>query len=134
MTSKKVKTAEVDRSQYLNYKKKAEEFYKSMLHAEKEGYWSAVGLNAVHCAISIADALLVRYGGRRSIDRDHMVALDLMKQNLKIDGVGDKLSAFRRILAKKSLIEYDNAVFSQHDALEILKQAERFYIWARQEL
>jgi len=114
--------------------KKVEEFYKAMLHAEKEGYWNAVGLNAVHCAISIADALLVRYSGMRSIDADHMVALDLMKQNLKIDGVGDKLSAFRRILAKKSLIEYDNAVFSQHDAREILKQAERFYIWARQEL
>jgi len=134
MTSKKVKTAEVDRSLYLNYQRKAEEFYKAMLHAEKEGYWNAVGLNAVHCAISIADALLVRYSGMRSIDADHMVALDLMKQNLKIDGVGDKLSAFRRILAKKSLIEYDNAVFSQHDAREILKQAERFYIWARQEL
>lgn len=40
----------------------------------------------------------------------------------------------RRILAKKSLIEYDNKIFTKHDAMDIMKQTERFYLWGKGEL
>lgn len=134
MTAKKYKIAEVDRSSYANYLQKAEEFYKSMVYAEKSEYWNAVGLNAVHCAISIADALLVKFGGLRSIDSDHMIVVDLMRQKLNLDDMDNKLASLRRILSKKSLVEYDNTVFSKNDATETMKQSERFYMWARGEL
>lgn len=134
MTPKKIKIVEVDRSQYLNYQKKADEFYRAMLHSEKSEFWNAVGLNAVHCAISIADALLVKLRGVRSISSDHMVAVDLLRQGLNISGVEDKIKTLHRILAKKSLIEYDSVVFTKNDAADIMKQAERFYLWAREEL
>jgi len=134
MTAKKIKIVEVDRSQYINYQKKAEEFYLSMLQAEKLAHWNAVGLNAVHCAISMADALLVKFSGTRSISSDHMVVVDLVKQNFNIKDIDNKLNALLRILAKKSLIEYDSVPFSKNDASDIAKQAERFYLWAREEL
>ena len=134
MTAKTLKTVAVDKSQYLNYMKKAEEFYKAMLYAEKSEYWNAVGLNAVHCAISISDALLVRFSGTRSISSDHMVVVDILKQNLNIKDIANKTKALQRILAKKSLIEYDSITFSKNDAMEISRQAERFYLWAREEL
>lgn len=134
MTAKKIKIVEIDRAQYMNYQKKAEEFYLSMLQAEKSGHWSAVGLNAVHCAISMADALLVKFSGIRSISSDHAVAVDLIKQNLNIKDIDDKLNVLLRILAKKSLIEYDSVPFSKSDASDIAKQSERFYLWAREEL
>ena len=134
MTAKKIKIVEIDRTQYMNYQKKSEEFYMSMLQAEKTERWNAVGLNAVHCAISIADALLVKFSGTRSISSNHMVVVDLLKQNLNIKDIDNKLNALLRILAKKSLIEYDSVPFSKSDASDIAKQAERFYLWAREEL
>ncbi|MCX5666703.1 MAG: hypothetical protein NTY34_00085 [Candidatus Omnitrophica bacterium] len=134
MTAKKHKIVEVDKSAFANYLKKAEEFYMAMLYAEKSEYWNAAGLNAVHCAISISDALLVKFGGIRSIDSDHKAVVDIMKQNLNLKEIDNKLSGLMRILSKKSLIEYDNTVFSKNDAVETMKQSERFYTWARQEL
>ena len=80
MTPKNFKIVNVDRSQYLNYLKKAEEFYASMIQAEKSEHWNAVGLNAIHCAISISDALLVRFSGVRSIETDHMLVVDIIKK------------------------------------------------------
>ena len=134
MTSKKYKIVQVDREHFVNYQRKAEEFYKAMLYAEKAEYWNAVGLNAVHCAISIADAMLVKFSGMRSASDDHMLAVDLMKQNLNLPDIRDKLNTLRRILAKKSLVEYDSITFSKNDAMDIMKQSERFYLWAREEL
>jgi len=134
MTSKKHDLIELDRSQYLNYQKKAQDFYKAMLQAEKSEYWNAVGLNAVHCAISISDALLVKFRGIRSISKNHMVVVDILKQNLNLRDINSKISTLKRILAKKSLIEYDSAIFTKSDAQDIMKQSERFYLWAREEL
>jgi len=134
MTAKKIKMVEIDRTQYMNYQLKAEEFYMAMLQAEKSEHWNAVGLNAVHCAISMADALLVKFAGVRSISNDHMVVVDLIRQNLNINDIENKLNTLLRILAKKSLIEYDSVPFSKTDASDIAKQAERFYLWARAEL
>jgi len=131
MTPKKPKIVGVDKSQYQNYIKKADEFYTSMIQAEKSVHWNAVGLNAVHCAISISDALLVRFSGIRSIGTDHMLVVDIIKQNLRLNGIDERLASLRRILAKKSLIEYDSTVFTKSDAIEIMKQAERFYLWGK---
>jgi len=105
-----------------------------MLQAEKSEYWNAVGLNAVHCAISISDALLVKFRGIRSISKNHMIAVDIIKQNLNLKDINNKISTLKRILAKKSLIEYDSATFTKSDAADIMKQAERFYLWAQEEL
>ena len=134
MTARKYKIVEVDKSAFANYLKKAEEFYMAMLYAEKSGYWNAAGLNAVHCAISISDALLVKFSGIRSIDSDHKAVVEIMKQKLNLKDIDNKLSGLMRVLSKKSLIEYDNTVFSKNDAVETMKQSERFYTWARQEL
>lgn len=90
MTPKKFKTVAVDKSQYSVYQKKADEFYKSMLQAEKSGYWNAVGLNGVHCAISMSDALLVKFRGMRSISDDHMLVVDILKQNLDLRDIDNK--------------------------------------------
>ncbi len=40
-----------------------------------------------------------------------------------------KCESLRKILVKKSIIEYENRDFTQKEALEILKLTERFYIW-----
>jgi len=129
MAARKYKTKSIERSEYRIYLKKAEEFYEIMLQAKDMGKWNAVGLNAVHCAISASDALLVFYAGIRSTGDDHLSAVDLLANSLEIPDIKSKCETLRRILVKKSVIEYEGRDFSQAEALEILKLTERFYNW-----
>jgi len=129
MTAKKIKTKVIERSEYKTYLKKASEFYDIMLQAKERGKWNAVGLNAVHCAISSSDAMLVFYAGIRSISDNHLSAIDLLSNSVRLPEVKSKCETLRKILVKKSIIEYENRDFTQKEALEILKLTERFYIW-----
>jgi len=129
MTAKKLKTQAVEKGDYKIFLKKAKDFYDIMLKAGDSGNWTAAGLNAVHCAISCCDAMLVFHLGIRSIGEDHMQAADLLSRLPQkiITGEG---AAFKRIISKKNLIAYENREFRQAEALDILKLAERFYNWA----
>lgn len=129
MVAKKIKTKAVERSEYKTYLKKADEFYDTMLQAKERGKWNAVGLNAVHCAISSSDAMLVFYAGIRSASDDHLAAIDLLSNSIELPDVKSKRETLRKILVKKSIIEYENRDFTQKEALEILKLIERFYSW-----
>ena len=127
---KKTKIRQVDKGDYVIYLNKAEEFYETMHQAYKKRMWTAVGLNAVHCAISSCDAILVYSKGLRSSGENHMQVLDLLTQTPTISGISKQVSSVRRIIAKKNVIAYENREFRQSDATDILKQAERFYTWA----
>lgn len=129
MSAKKIKTKVIERSEYRTYLKKASEFYDTMLRAKERGKWNAVGLNAVHCAISCSDAMLVFYAGIRSTSDDHLAVIDLLSTSIKLPDVKSKCETLRKILVKKSVIEYESRDFTQKEALEILKLTERFYSW-----
>lgn len=124
-----LKARQVDQSKYVIYWNKAEEFYEIMRQAHKQRMWTAVGLNAVHCAISSCDALLVYSQGIRAAGENHMLATDLLAK-APIEGIQKQVATVRRIIAKKNVIAYENREFRQSDASDILKQAERFYRWA----
>ena len=72
MTAKQVKTRAVEKTDYRVYFKKGKEFYQTMFQAEKAENWNAVGLNGVHCVISLIDAILVNLGKDSSDDIDHL--------------------------------------------------------------
>ena len=128
MTPKKLKTRTVEKNDYRIYLKKAKDFYDTMLEARDSGKWTAVGLNAVHCAISCCDALLVFHLGIRSIGEDHMQAADLLTR-LPQEGASGEIVTLKRIIAKKNIIAYESREFRQTEALEILKMTKRFYAW-----
>lgn len=133
MTAKRLQTVEVEKGDYKIYLKKANDFYSAMVAANKSGNWTAVGLNAVHCAISGCDAILTFHLGIRSTGEDHMQAVDLILR-IPREGTNSEASTFRRILAKKNLIAYENREFRQLEALEIFKLTERFYSWIKANL
>lgn len=126
------KTRFVSKSGYAVFFKKAKEFYQTMYQAEKAENWNAVGLNGVHCVISLIDAILVRHAGIRSAEEEHMVVVDLLTSAVgeKIKEITQKSQTARRVIAKKNLIEYDNRDFTKSEALEMIKQVQRFYEWA----
>ncbi len=84
MAARKLKTKAIERNEYKIYLKKAGEFYETMLQAKTTIKWNAVGLNAVHCAISASDALLVFYAGIRSAGDDHLSAINLLAHSVDI--------------------------------------------------
>ena len=126
---KKKKTRQIDKGDYVIYLNKAEEFYETMQQAYKKRMWTAVGLNAVHCAISSGDAILVYSQGLRASGDNHMQVLDLLTQSSLIVGISKQVASVRRIIAKKNVIAYENREFRQSDATDILRQSERFYNW-----
>jgi len=76
--SKHYKTKAINQADHDVYLKKAKEFYQTMYQAEKVENWNAVGLNGVHCVISLIDAILVRHAGIRSTGTDHMAVINLL--------------------------------------------------------
>lgn len=133
MTAKKLKTVNVARNDYKIFLGKAKEFYEVMLNAQETKKWTAVGLNAVHCAISCCDALLTFHLGIRSSGEDHMQAVDLLLR-LPPDIEKGETNTFKRIIVKKNLIAYECREFRQTEAVEISKLAERFYRWTASKL
>lgn len=128
MTPKKLKTKTVEKGNYKIYLDKAKDFYDTMLKARDSEKWTAVGLNAVHCAISSCDAMLVFHLGIRSVGEDHMQVADLLSRVPRED-IRDEITTLKRIIAKKNVIAYENREFRQTEAVEILKLTERFYSW-----
>jgi len=128
MTPKKAKTIAVEKGEYKVYLNKAKDFYNIMIKARDAENWTAVGLNAVHCAISSCDSILTFHLGIRSSGEDHMQASDLI---LRIPQTNAKIAAssFKRIIAKKNLIAYESREFRKGDAEDILKITQRFFEW-----
>ena len=129
MNAKKNNIKSMERSLFRNYLKKASEFYELMLKSQEMKKWNAAGLNAVHCAISAADALLVFYSGVRSSGADHKAVISLLINSVRLPEIGAKSETLRKILAKKNIIEYEDRDFQQKESLEIIKLTDRFYKW-----
>ncbi|MFH0754945.1 MAG: hypothetical protein V2A70_10315, partial [Candidatus Omnitrophota bacterium] len=118
----------VAKSSYTIFLNRANQLYEMMLVAKQKEYWAALGVNAVHCAIALNDAITVCNLGQRSAGEDHATAAELLYR-VNIEGVEAQAKNYSRILAKKTAIEYEERDFRQADALDIFKQVERFYQW-----
>ena len=128
MAAKKLKIIEMKRSDYTTFKKRAEDFYLGMVNAERAALWNTVGITAVHCAISMSDALTVHYLGKRSSGDDHFQAKDLLGR-IAVETARNYAIALSKIIAKKNAVAYDGRAFTRSEAIDVFKQAERFYQW-----
>lgn len=132
MAARRRETRRVERSRAMGFLKKATEFAESMRHALQTGHWNAVGLNAVHCAISACDAVVVYYTEQRSASPDHEEAAYLLGALPKVPDAKAKAQTLQRIVHEKHLIEYEDRAITAQEAAELAKLAERFYQWAKQ--
>lgn len=102
-----------------------------MRQAAQAQRWNAVGLNAVHCAISACDAALVYYTQQRSASPDHDAAVYLLHGLAKVPDAKEKAEILRKILHEKNTIEYEDRMFTMREAMDLVKLTERFYRWAQ---
>jgi len=130
MTARKYRTKDVRRERFTGYKKKADEFRSAMKSSMDARHWNAAALNAVHCAISSADALLVYFGGVRSASESHHDVAGLLLQHVKDDQVRQKMQALSKILDKKNVAAYEARELTEPEARELEKVTQRFFDWA----
>ena len=121
----------IDPNSSQNYLKKAIEFYDVMEISNDEKKWNAVGLNAVHCVISASDAMLAKYGSIRNTSQDHKEAADILVQAVRHPDTKQNASHLRKVLGQKNIIEYEKRLFTEKDAIEIIKPATIFFEWAK---
>ena len=127
--TKKIQTRPVSRSAAVNFLGKAQQFSRAMLDSLDKGDWDAAGLNAVHCAISANDAVLVLSKGIRSASTRHDDSVTLLESMVEAPGVKSATSQLKRLVAKKSLIEYEERMFRETEARGAVKNASRFLSW-----
>jgi len=126
--TKKRKTRAVAKSEFGGFLAKAKDFASMMDLSLEQGKWNSAGLQAVHTVISASDAVIVYYGGVRSIELDHREVVGLLH-----DIIGDAAATagrhVSRVIAKKNLIEYERRSVTQADSREMVEHAKRFLEW-----
>jgi hypothetical protein len=110
--------------------KKASDFSKTMQNAFSESNWHSTGLEAVHCAISAADALLAKEKGIKCTSNSHMDVVELLLQTLGTKENTEHFKALEKKIKYKNGVEYQDRLFTQQEAADIKKRSERFYEWA----
>jgi HEPN domain-containing protein len=125
----------VPETNWKNYLIKADQFLETARDAFENNNWNAVGLNAVHSAISANDAISVYYKKKRSISDKHSDAVGLLLEVMANSGEAKLYSKHLSwLISRKNLIEYESRLFFEKEAHESLKHAERFVFWAKKHL
>ena len=112
-----------------HYRDRAVEFFQAMqlLETDLVAFGNAAALLAVHCCISMADALLVHAGGRPSRARDHLAAAEAMERLGAPDRLGPLAHHFKEAVSCKSRLEYGSRRLSvQRDIHRVIMHTRRF--------
>lgn len=131
--AREIRTRAVNRELYVNYMRKAGEFYRSMEHAYGAGDWNACVVNAIHCAISSADAVTVFYLGFRHAGEKHLAVLQLL-QEIDSKEIQSKNRQLSSLLLIKNRAEYEERLMSKSDAENAMKACRRFHKWVKDKL
>lgn len=130
----KIPVRVVEKVNHTSYLKKAQEYYDTMIYTASQNKWNASSLNAIHCGISAADALLVKFFGIRSISKDHEDVVRLLMEKFGEEHDLQQCGHLAKILSQKSHVEYDDKLFDRKSAGNIIKNAERFFDWVKSKL
>lgn len=124
-------TKRVDKSKASTYWERAQQCAAAMNDALYKGHWEAAGINAVHCAISANDAVLVALRGIRPASQDHKDAVRILLAQFKEEDAQQAAKRLNTIISKKSRVEYEQKKLTEKEAREIVLDAQRFLGWAK---
>jgi uncharacterized protein (UPF0332 family) len=128
-----MKTRNVDKHKYINYLKKADEFFEIMKGSFAKRKFNATVLNAIHCAMSSADALTVFYKGVRHAGERHEDVVSLLN-TLGLPDMQSKNRQLLDLLRIKNSAEYEEKLMTETNASDSIKNAERFSKWVKETL
>jgi HEPN domain-containing protein len=106
-----------------------------MDHAFETAEWNSCVINAIHCAISAADALCVYKKGLRSAGDSHADAIAFF---MSIDPNDSEIKRcaqhFSALIGIKSAAEYGDRLLNKNDAEIAKKHASRFFDFVKSKL
>ncbi len=123
-----MRTRAVDRHKAHDYLKRAKECKNSMNRSYDEDEWNACVINAVHCAIAVADAFCIWKTGIRHAGERHEDAVRLFSQTDSQDTeIRNASRHLQELLGIKSNAEYGEKLMREKEALLAKKHAERLF-------
>lgn len=135
MTPKKIKTTQVQKSEYSDFLNKAKQFYDVMVSCLQNEEWDAVVLQGVHASISATDALLCFKVQIKSISKNHQDVTRLLKESMPSnEDVKKNADRLSQILNFKHAAEYESKRFTEREAYDFVKFVERYFQWIEKEL
>jgi hypothetical protein len=129
-----MRTRVLDRTRFVNYRGRADEFFKGMKTEETEKRYSASALLGIHAAIALADTVSLAETGLRAADDQHTEAAKLIEGISKKNRLdGDGHNRLRRILSRKNAVAYGEgfAVGDSDELKAVRLNVERFFLWAK---
>jgi len=131
---KEPQTKRTDKSKAGTFWDRAQQCATAMNDALQKGHGEAAGINAVHCAISANDAVLVALRGIRPASKDHKDAVRILLSQFKEEDAQSAAKRLSAVISKKSRVEYEHKRFTEKEAREIALNAQRFLEWAKSRL
>jgi HEPN domain-containing protein len=126
------KTAPARRGEARLYLGKAKQFLEQARLALDAERFDAALVNAIHAAISGADAVTVALVGRRSTDPDHQRSADLLEEAASsTPEIRERSRQLRTLLARKNAVEYESRLAGGREARDGVERAARIVDWAR---
>jgi hypothetical protein len=128
----------VDRQKALHHRARAESFLRGMRDLKAlddetySAYGQALALLAVHAAISLADAVLVGYTGKRGNEQNHQVVLGHLRNLCHSQGIDDAgVTHLTWLLGKKTDFAYGDKRLGLAGEIKMaMLKVERFVTWA----
>lgn len=122
----------VPRTQARDHLAKAQQFAAAARSALDLEQRDAALLNAVHAAITAADAATVVLAGERSADADHLRAADLLEHVARAaDEARTKAGQLRALIKKKNVVEYEARRATVKEARDAVERAGRIVEWVQ---
>jgi len=131
---KEPQTKRTDKSKAGTFWDRARQCAAAMNDALQRGHWEAAGINAVHCAISANDAVLVALRGIKPASKDHKDAARILQSQFKEEDAQSAAKRLGTIISKKSRVEYERKRLTEKEAREIVLNAQKFFEWAKSRL
>ena len=119
----------LDRSDSRNLLKKALEARDTMHSELRKGNFNSAASSAVKCAINACNALTVAVSGEISSGKKHEDAIYLFLEKVKGKDVNEAAILFRRIVSKKTDIDYGVKLARRGDTESIVRNADEFLTW-----
>ena len=130
----KIRTVTVQKDLYGVFFSKSEQFLNAAKSSFEAGDYNALAANSAHACISAADALCTKHLGKRAAGDKHSDAVNLVKSIKDTDEFLSNAAKFNRVLAVKSLAEYEARLVYKTDSESVLHNAEKFHDFVKRNL
>jgi uncharacterized protein (UPF0332 family) len=89
----------------------------------------------IHAVISACDAICAKFLQRRHAGSDHMQAVEMLNElPIDKDELRPKVRQASRVMSKKNVAEYEDRIIEKSEALQMIRDAERFIDWVRKKI